>query len=146
VSANLAVALAKLGARVGLMDADVSGPTIPTLMGAGPAPAQRTPAVSYGVKIMSMGFFVPKGEATIWRGPMLSKVVDQFLGGVEWGEPIICYRSAAGHRGCQLSLCQKIPLTGAVIVSTRKTSPSTWRKGHPHVPSSARRCWDWSRT
>jgi ATP-binding protein involved in chromosome partitioning len=72
VSANLAVALAKLGARVGLMDADVYGPTIPTLMGAGPAPAQRTPAVACGVKIMSMGFFVPKGEATIWRGPMLT--------------------------------------------------------------------------
>ena len=83
VSANLAVALVKLGARVGLMDADVYGPTIPILMGAGTPPAQRTPAVSYGVKIMSMGFY---GEATIWRGPMLSKVVDQFLGGVEWGE------------------------------------------------------------
>jgi ATP-binding protein involved in chromosome partitioning len=119
VSANLAVALAKLGARVGLMDADVYGPTIPTLMGAGPAPAQRTPAVSYGVKIMSMGFFVPKGEATIWRGPMLSKVVDQFLGGVEWGElDYLLVDLPPGTGDVQLSLCQKIPLTGAVIVST----------------------------
>jgi len=90
VSANLALALAQLGARVGLMDADVYGPSIPTLMGAGAPPTQQQgkilPAVRYGVKIVSMGFFVPKGEATIWRGPMLAKVVDQFLGGVEWGE------------------------------------------------------------
>jgi ATP-binding protein involved in chromosome partitioning len=119
VSANLAVALAKLGARVGLMDADVYGPSIPTLMGAGTPPAQRTPAVAYGVKIMSMGFFVPKGEATIWRGPMLSKVVDQFLGGVEWGElDYLLVDLPPGTGDVQLSLCQTIPLTGAVIVST----------------------------
>ncbi len=119
VSANLAVALAKLGARVGLMDADVYGASIPTLMGAGTPPAQRTPAVSYGVKIMSMGFFVPKGEATIWRGPMLSKVVDQFLGGVEWGElDYLLVDLPPGTGDVQLSLCQTVQLTGAVIVST----------------------------
>ena len=94
VSPNLAVALAKLGARVGLMDADVYGPTIPTLMGAGPTPAQRTAAVAYGMKIMSMGFFVPKGEATIWRGPMLT------AGGVSTG----CNRHKRGdERGADES-------------------------------------------
>src|SRR3990170_3012096 len=90
VSANLAIALSKLGARVGLMDADVYGPSIPILMGANipPAPGagKIVPPVHYGVKIMSMGFFLPKGEAVIWRGPMLSKMVDQFLAGADSGE------------------------------------------------------------
>jgi len=123
VSANLALALAQLGARVGVMDADVYGPSIPTLMGAGAPPTQQQekilPAVRYGVKIVSMGFFVPKGEATIWRGPMLAKVVDQFLGGVEWGElDYLLVDLPPGTGDIQLTLCQKIPLTGAVIVST----------------------------
>ena len=74
VSANLAVALAKLGARVGLMDADVYGPTIPTLMGAGPAPCPAAPAVAYGVKIMSMGFFVPKGRGDHLAGAELQRL------------------------------------------------------------------------
>jgi ATP-binding protein involved in chromosome partitioning len=73
VSANLAIALAKLGARVGLMDADVYGPSIPTIMGAAAPPTAENgrivPVLRYGVKIVSIGFFVPKGEATIWRGP-----------------------------------------------------------------------------
>jgi ATP-binding protein involved in chromosome partitioning len=148
VSANLAVALAKLGARVGLMDADVYGPTIPTLMGAGPAPAQRTPAVAYGVKIMSMGFFVPKGEATIWRGPMLSKVVDQFLGGVAWGElDYLLVDLPPGTGDVHLSLCQTIPLTGASSSRPRRMSPSTSRKRPSSCSgSSGPRSWDWSRT
>src|SRR2546421_9283773 len=91
VSANLAVGLAKLGARVGLMDADLYGPCIPTIMGATTPPTAQNgtivPVLRYGVKIVSIGFFVPKGEATIWRGPMLAKGIDKFLGGVEWGEP-----------------------------------------------------------
>ena len=123
VSANLALALAKLGARVGLMDADVYGPSIPTLMGAGAAPTQQNgkilPALRYGVKIVSMGFFVPKGDAVIWRGPMLAKLVDEFLGGVEWGElDYLLVDLPPGTGDVQLTLCQKIPLTGAVIVST----------------------------
>lgn len=123
VSANVAIALAKLGARVGLMDADVYGPTIPILMGAnippGPGGAKIVPPVHYGVKIMSMGFFVPKGEAVIWRGPMLSKMVDQFLSGVEWGDlDYLLVDLPPGTGDVQLSLCQKIPLTGAAIVST----------------------------
>jgi len=123
VSANLAIALAKLGARVGLMDADVYGPSIPILMGAtippGPGTGKIVPPVHYGVKIMSMGFFVPKGEAVIWRGPMLAKMVDQFLGDVDWGElDYLLVDLPPGTGDVQLSLCQKIPLTGAAIVST----------------------------
>ena len=123
VSANLAIALAKLGARVGLMDADVYGPSIPILMGANippsPGAGKIVPPVHYGVKIMSMGFFVPKGEAVIWRGPMLAKMVDQFLGGVDWGElDYLLVDLPPGTGDVQLSLCQKIPLTGAAIVST----------------------------
>jgi ATP-binding protein involved in chromosome partitioning len=123
VSANLAVALAKLGARVGLMDADVYGPCIPTIMGATTPPTAQNgtivPVLRYGVKIVSIGFFVPKGEATIWRGPMLSKLVDKFLGGVEWGElDYLLVDLPPGTGDVQLSLCQKIPLTGAAVVST----------------------------
>jgi ATP-binding protein involved in chromosome partitioning len=123
VSANLAVALARLGARVGLMDADVYGPSIPTIMGATTPPTAQNgtivPVLCYGVKIVSIGFFVPKGEATIWRGPMLSKLIDKFLGGVEWGElDYLLVDLPPGTGDVQLSLCQKIPLTGAAVVST----------------------------
>ena len=123
VSANLAIALSKLGAKVGLMDADVYGPSIPILMGASESPTQSggkiIPPVCYGVKIISMAFFVPKGEAVIWRGPMLSKMVDQFLGSVEWGElDYLIVDLPPGTGDIQLSLCQRVPLTGAVIVST----------------------------
>lgn len=123
VSANLAVALAREGARVGLMDADVYGPSIPMLMGVSGAPTQHdgkiVPHIRYGVKIISMGFFLPKGEAVIWRGPMLHKTVDQFLGSVDWGElDYLVVDLPPGTGDIQLSLCQKIPLTGAVIVST----------------------------
>jgi ATP-binding protein involved in chromosome partitioning len=77
------------------------------------------PVLRYGVKIVSMGFFVPKGEATIWRGPMLVKVVDKFLGGVEWGElDYLLVDLPPGTGDVQLSLCQRIPLTGAAVVST----------------------------
>ena len=123
VSANLAIALAKLGARVGLLDADVYGPSIPTIMGAHVPPAagngKIVPVLRYGVEIVSIGFFVPKGEATIWRGPMLSKVVEKFLGGVEWGElDYLLVDLPPGTGDVQLSLCQMIPLTGAAVVST----------------------------
>lgn len=123
VSANLAIALAKLGARVGLMDADVYGPCIPTIMGATTPPTAQNgtivPVLRYGVKVVSFGFFVPKGEATIWRGPMLSKLIDRFLGGVEWGElDYLLVDLPPGTGDVQLSLCQRIPLTGAAVVST----------------------------
>lgn len=125
VSANLALALARSGARVGLMDADVYGPSIPTILGI----AQRQPEVDaqnrispieqYGVKVISMGFFMKPEEAVIWRGPMLHKTVQQFLGGVLWGElDYLLIDSPPGTGDVTLSLCQSIPITGAVIVST----------------------------
>ena len=123
VSANLAIALAKLGAKVGLMDADIYGPSIPTIMGAHVPPTagngKIVPVLRYGVEIVSIGFFVPKGEATILRGPMLSKMVEKFLGGVEWGElDYLLVDLPPGTGDVQLSLCQMIPLTGAAVVST----------------------------
>ena len=124
VAANLAVALMRSGARVGLMDTDVYGPCIPTLMGAGEdlthgSNGKVIPPVAHGVKIMSMGFFLPKNEAVIWRGPMLHKMIQEFLGRVEWGElDYLVMDLPPGTGDVQLSLCQSVPLTGAVIVST----------------------------
>ena len=123
VAANLAVALRSFGAEVGLMDADVYGPSIPVLMGATEPPQvfgnQIIPPVAQGVKMISMGYFLPKDEAVIWRGPMLHKMVQQFLGEVEWGElDYLVIDLPPGTGDIQLSLCQTIPLTGAVIVST----------------------------
>ena len=124
VAANLAVALMRAGARVGLMDADVYGPSIPKLMGVVDAQQQTesgkmVPPERYGIKIMSMGFFLPKGEAVIWRGPMLHKMIQEFLGRVEWGPlDYLVIDLPPGTGDVQLSLCQMIPLTGAVIVST----------------------------
>ncbi len=123
VSANLAVALAQTGAKVGLMDADVYGPSIPTILGITdvPTPGGRgiLPVEAYGVKVISMGFFLKPDQAVVWRGPMLSKMIDQFLGGVEWGElDYLIVDLPPGTGDIQLSLCQTIPLTGAVVVST----------------------------
>jgi ATP-binding protein involved in chromosome partitioning len=124
VAANLAVALHQAGAAVGLMDADVYGPCIPKLMGADGG-LQHTgngkvvPPVRHGVKIMSMGFFLPTDQAVIWRGPMLHKMIQEFVGRVEWGElDYLLIDLPPGTGDVQLSLCQTIPLTGAVIVST----------------------------
>jgi len=124
VSANLALALAKTGARVGLMDADVYGPSIPTILGITETPQvtderRMIPVQHGGLKVISMAFFMKPDEAVIWRGPMLHKTVEQFLGGVEWGELdyLLC-DMPPGTGDTQLSLCQLIPLTGAVIVST----------------------------
>ncbi|OFV96261.1 MAG: chromosome partitioning protein [Acidobacteria bacterium RIFCSPLOWO2_12_FULL_54_10] len=123
VSANLAVALAKSGARVGLMDADVYGPSIPTILGITELPTPGTkgirPVVAHGVKVISSGFFMKPGQAVIWRGPMLGKLIDQFLSDVEWGElDYLVIDLPPGTGDVQLTLCQRVPLTGAVIVST----------------------------
>jgi len=124
VAANLATALMKCGATVGLMDADVYGPSIPILMGAFEPPKvtqqeRFIPPVMRGVKLISMGYFLPKDEAVIWRGPMLHKMIQQFLGEVDWGElDYLVIDLPPGTGDIQLSLCQTIPLTGAVIVST----------------------------
>jgi ATP-binding protein involved in chromosome partitioning len=123
VAANLAVALQRSGAKVGLMDTDVYGPSVPMLMGGNDAPqvveGKIEPPVQYGIKIMSMAFFLPKDEAVIWRGPMLHKTIQQFLGDVRWGElDYLIMDMPPGTGDIQLSLSQTIPLTGAVIVST----------------------------
>jgi len=124
VSANLALALAATGAKVGIMDADVYGPSIPTILGTTEMPEltdeQRIiPVQRSGVAVVSMAFFMKPDEAVIWRGPMLHKTVQQFLGGVEWGQlDYLIVDLPPGTGDVQLSLCQSIPLAGAVIVST----------------------------
>ncbi|MBI1976925.1 MAG: P-loop NTPase, partial [Candidatus Omnitrophica bacterium] len=123
VAVNLALALAKTGAKVGLLDADVYGPSVPMIMGITEKPKQVNsrliPVEKYGVKIVSMGFLVPATEAVIWRGPMLHQMMQNFLGGVEWGElDYLVVDLPPGTGDVQLSLCQMIPVTGAVIVST----------------------------
>lgn len=123
VAANLAVALERAGAKVGLMDTDVYGPSVPALMGGNEPPrvveGKLEPPVEYGIKIMSMAYFLPQGEAVIWRGPMLHKTMQQFLGEVRWGElDYLIMDLPPGTGDIQLSLSQTIPLTGAVIVST----------------------------
>lgn len=123
VSANLALALAAMGAKVGLMDADLYGPTIPILMGITGGPRvtgnRISPVERYGVKVISMGFFTKPEEAIIWRGPMLHKMVKEFLGSVEWDDlDYLVVDLPPGTGDVQLSLCQTIPLTGAAVVST----------------------------
>jgi len=126
VSANIACALAQMGAKVGLMDADIYGPSIPIIMGAeddrpitDEAKEQIIPIERYGVKIMSMGFLQPSGSAVIWRGPMVAKAVQQFLRDVQWGEiDYLVVDLPPGTGDAQLTLAQAIPLTGAVVVMT----------------------------
>ena len=123
VAANLAVALASAGRSVGLMDTDVYGPSVPMLVGARRDPeviqGKIEPPIEHGVKIISMGYFLPKDEAVIWRGPMLHKTVQQFLGDVRWGSlDYLVIDLPPGTGDIQLSLCQTASLTGAVIVST----------------------------
>jgi ATP-binding protein involved in chromosome partitioning len=123
VAANLAVALHMQGAKVGLMDTDVYGPSVPILMGGESKPevieGKIEPPVENGIKLISMAYFLPKDEAVIWRGPMLHKTMQQFLGDVRWGElDYLVMDLPPGTGDIQLSLSQTIPLTGAVIVST----------------------------
>jgi ATP-binding protein involved in chromosome partitioning len=124
VTANLAVALASTGARVGLMDADFFGPSITVLLGADTPPealseTRLRPAEKFGVKLISMAYFLPRDKAVIWRGPMLHRMVRQFLENVEWGElDYLLIDLPPGTGDVQLSLCQTVSLTGAVIVST----------------------------
>ena len=122
VAANLAVALAQNGARVGLMDADIYGPNIPTMMGIHDIPGTKEnkliPADAYGVKIMSMGFLVKPGQPLIWRGPMLNSAIRQFLSDVEWGElDYLIIDLPPGTGDVPLSLAQTLPLSGVVIVT-----------------------------
>jgi ATP-binding protein involved in chromosome partitioning len=125
VAVNLALALARHGAKVGLLDADVFGPSIPTMLGAPEVPASASPesriipAIHQGLKVISVGFFVDKGEAVVWRGPMVHRLLQQFLGDVDWGELdyLVC-DLPPGTGDVQLSLSQLIPIAGAVMVTT----------------------------
>ncbi|MFH2103177.1 MAG: Mrp/NBP35 family ATP-binding protein [Chloroflexota bacterium] len=122
VAVNLAVSLAQSGARVGLMDADIYGPNIPTMIGIHNIPGSREnkliPAEAYGVRVMSMGFLVKPGQPLIWRGPMLNSAIRQFLSDVEWGElDYLVIDLPPGTGDAPLSLAQALPLSGVVIVT-----------------------------
>ncbi len=122
VSVNLAISLAKAGAKVGLLDADIYGPNVPTMMGIDrlpPTPGDKMiPAEVFGVKLMSIGFLVKPGQPLIWRGPMLHSAIRQFLSDVEWGDlDYLIIDLPPGTGDAQLSLAQSIPLSGAVIVT-----------------------------
>jgi ATP-binding protein involved in chromosome partitioning len=122
VSVNLAVALAQSGARVGLLDADIYGPNIPTMMGIEKLPPPNAekivPATAYGVKVISMGLLVQPGQPLIWRGPMLNSAIRQFLSDVDWGElDYLIIDLPPGTGDAALSLAQALPLSGAVIVT-----------------------------
>jgi ATP-binding protein involved in chromosome partitioning len=123
VSVNLAIALAKSGARVGLMDADIYGPNIPTMLGVEklPPPTDKKliPAIAYDIKMISMGLLVKPGQPLIWRGPMLNSAIRQFLSDVDWGElDYLIVDLPPGTGDVQLTLAQQASLTGAVIVTT----------------------------
>ena len=124
VSANLAVALAAAGHRVGLLDADVYGPSQPRMMGISGRPSSPdgktiVPLRNHGVTCMSIGFMVPEGEALIWRGPMLMGALQQFLGQVQWGRlDVLMVDLPPGTGDVQLTLSQKTEVTGAIVVST----------------------------
>lgn len=124
VSCNLAVALKLAGATVGLLDADIYGPTIPIMMGAGEEQPlydgqKMYPVMRHGVGIMSIGFFLEEGKAVVWRGPMIGKALTQFLGDVAWGDlDYLIVDLPPGTGDASMSLAQLIPLTGVVIVMT----------------------------
>jgi ATP-binding protein involved in chromosome partitioning len=122
VAVNLAVALAKRGARVGLMDADIYGPNVPTMMGLDHLPPPKdnkmTPAEAYGVKVISIGFLVKPGQPLIWRGPMLHSAIRQFVQDVNWGEiDYLIVDLPPGTGDASLSVAQTLSLTGGVIVT-----------------------------
>ena len=124
VAANLAVALAGTGARVGLMDTDIYGPSIPTMFDVTERPGITTdkklvPVEKHGVHLVSMGFLVDTDQAMIWRGPMATSAVKQFMQEVRWGElDYMILDLPPGTGDIQLTIVQSVPLTGAVIVST----------------------------
>ena len=124
VATNLAISLAQVGAKVGLMDADAYGPSIPTMMGIQENPKtsperKLIPLVRHDIKLMSIGFMVPEEQAMIWRGPMLHSAIRQFLSDVDWGElDYLIIDLPPGTGDVALTLSQAIPLTGSVIVTT----------------------------
>lgn len=123
VAINLALALLQEGARVGIMDADIYGPSIPLMMDVHelppPSGGRLSPPVRYGCKVMSMGLILPKGEAVVWRGPMVAKMVREFLTAVDWGSlDYLLIDLPPGTGDAALTLAQAIPLSGVVVVTT----------------------------
>ncbi|EDX85526.1 conserved domain protein [Synechococcus sp. PCC 7335] len=128
VAVNLAVALAKTGAAVGLIDADIYGPNAPTMMGLGESNVivredkgeqVLEPAFNHGVKMVSMGFLIDRDQPVVWRGPMLNGVIRQFLYQVQWGDlDYLVVDMPPGTGDAQLTLAQAVPMAGAVIVTT----------------------------
>ena len=135
-SVNLACAFQQLGARVGLLDCDIYGPSIPLMMGIRQRPTinaqeKMVPPTNHGVKLMSMGFLLDGDQPVIWRGPMIMKTIQQFFNSVEWGElDYLLVDLPPGTGDAQLSLCQTVPLDGGVIVTTpQEASLGVVRKG-----------------
>ena len=136
VSANLSCALSHLGAKVGLLDCDIYGPSIPLMMGVHEKPtiseeSRLVPPSAHEVKVMSIGLLLADDQPVIWRGPMIAKTIDQFLTAVEWGElDFLLVDLPPGTGDAQLSLCQTVPLDGGVIVTTpQEASLGVVRKG-----------------
>ncbi|WP_370538848.1 Mrp/NBP35 family ATP-binding protein [Synechococcus elongatus] len=131
VSVNTAVALAKAGARVGLLDADIYGPNTPTMLGVADAQPQVKPSPqgdilipieTHGIKLVSMAFLIDPDQPVMWRGPMLNGIIRQFLYQTEWGElDYLIVDMPPGTGDAQLTLAQAVPLAGAVIVTTPQT-------------------------
>jgi ATP-binding protein involved in chromosome partitioning len=124
LAVNLAIALARLGHKVGLLDADVYGPNVPLMLGMSGQPKvagdnRLEPLEAHGLKVISVGFLNPGDKPLIWRGPMLHSIIRQFLGSVEWGQlEYLIVDLPPGTGDVSLSLIQTVPLTGAIVVST----------------------------
>ena len=123
VAVNLACALSRSGATVGLLDTDVYGPSIPIMMGVTDKPLMRNqkmvPLEAFGVKLMSIGFLLDPEKALIWRGPLVAQLITQFLNDVDWGDlDYLVMDLPPGTGDVQLTLAQKVPISGAVIVTT----------------------------
>jgi ATP-binding protein involved in chromosome partitioning len=123
VAVNLAVGLARKGSSVGLLDADVYGPDVPMMMGIEEVPpimrGRMVPAERYGVKVLSLGFYVPRDEPVIWRGPLIHKTMNQFFQETEWGElDYLIVDLPPGTGDAPLSLVQLVPMVAAVVVTT----------------------------
>ena len=146
VAINLALALSKLGRRVGLLDADIYGPSIPRMMGISGKPDTRDgkkllPMEKFGLKTMSIGYLVAEDTPMIWRGPMVQSALTQMMVDVEWGElDVLIVDMPPGTGDAQLTMAQRVPLTGAVVVSTpQEIALIDARKGYAmfektHVP------------
>ena len=124
VAVNLASALSAIGQRVGILDADVYGPSVPLMLGIKERPRSTEdkrliPVSKYDLKVMSMGFLIPDGHAVVWRGPMIDKLLTEFIKNVEWGElDVLVVDLPPGTGDAQLTMVQKTLLSGGVIVTT----------------------------